>query len=249
MNNAKILAVVGGKPITDEDVDTFIMSLGQRGAQYARDPQGRAMILEQLINNRLFLLDASRNLYEADPVFKAELARAKESLLVTFAIDKAIASVRVTDADAQKYYEENKEKLIGGEELSASHILVDTEEEANAILAEIQSGAVTFEDAARKHSKCPSSAEGGSLGSFGKGQMVAPFEAACFSMEVGAISSPVKTDFGYHIIRLDGKSEGKLPTLAEAMPEIKAALLQEKQQAAYRSKINQLKILYPVEKY
>lgn len=248
MNQAKVLAVVGGKPITDADVDAFIMSLGQRGAQYAQDPKGRAAILEQIINNRLFLLDASRNLYEADPAVKAELARAKESILISFAIDKAISTVRVSDADLEKYYEEHKAELAGGDTVSASHILVDTEEEANAILADIKAGTVTFEDAARKSSKCPSGAEGGSLGAFGKGQMVPEFENACFAMEVGAISEPVKTQFGYHIIRLDEKSEGKIPTLAEVKEELRAALTQEKQRAAYQSKVNQLKILYPVEK-
>ena len=87
--NAQILATVGNKTITTADVDAFIAGLGQRGAQFAT-PDGRKKVLEQLVNNQLFLMDASRNLYEADPVFKAELARAKESILISFAIDKAV---------------------------------------------------------------------------------------------------------------------------------------------------------------
>ncbi len=248
MTNGKILATVGGKAITDMDVDNFIASLGQRGAQY-NSPQGRAAILEQLINDRLFLLDANRNLMSADPAFKAELERAKESLLVSFAVEKVIAAVKVTDADAEKYYNENKEQFATGEEVTASHILVKEEAEANTIAEAIKAGSISFEDAAKQKSQCPSGQQGGSLGRFGKGQMVPEFDEACFSMEVGELRYPIKTDFGYHIIRLDARHEAGCATLQECLPQIKATLLNEKQKAAYQSKVNQMKILYPVDKF
>ena len=101
-----ILANVGGMPITSADVDAFLAGLGQRGQSY-NNPQGRAAILEQLIGQKLFLMDATRNLYEAEPAFKAELKRTKEMLLTNYAIEKAIANVRVTAEDAKKFYDEN----------------------------------------------------------------------------------------------------------------------------------------------
>ena len=121
--------------------------------------------------------------------------------------------------------------------------------EANEIKAQIESGAVDFADAAREHSSCPSKAEGGSLGEFGRGQMVPEFDAACFDMQVGELRGPVKTQFGFHLIRLDAKNEAKTPALSEVRDRIYGKLMQDKQEAAYQSKINQLKIVFPVDKF
>ena len=97
-------------------------------------------------------------------------------------------------------------------------------------------------------SSCPSKANGGNLGDFGRGQMVPEFDTTVFAMEVGEITdSPVKTQFGYHLIKLNSKKAAEEMPFAEIAPEIKAALLDEKRRAAYESKINQLKILYPVD--
>ncbi|UCH89851.1 MAG: peptidyl-prolyl cis-trans isomerase [Thermoplasmata archaeon] len=89
-------------------------------------------------------------------------------------------------------------------EVRASHILVKTEQEANDLLAQIQAGK-KFEKLAKKHSDCPSGKNGGDLGFFGRGQMVREFENAAFNMEVGQVSPPVKTQFGYHLIKVTGK--------------------------------------------
>ena len=102
-NEAKVLATVGGKPITEMDVEMMLMQMGQRASAY-NNPQGRAMVLEQLINKALLVLDATRNLYERDAEFKAELARVKEDLLANYAVEKAVRDVRITDADVEAYY-------------------------------------------------------------------------------------------------------------------------------------------------
>ena len=248
MSNEKVLASVMGKVITQADVEEFIDNLVQRGENY-RNPQGYAIILDELINQKLLLLDASRNFYEADPVFKAELNKAKESLLVSFAIQKAVEKVTVTDAEAKTYYDSNKDQFVTGVTVNASHILVDNEDSAKDILAKLQNNEISFEDAAKQFSKCPSAERGGNLGDFGKGQMVPEFDEACFSMEVGELKGPVKTDFGYHVIKLNAKNESKTIAFEEIKQQIKERLLAEKQQAAYKSKINQLKILYQVDKF
>ena len=243
-----ILANVGGMPITSADVDAFLAGLGQRGQSY-NNPQGRAIILEQLIGQKLFLMDATRNLYEAEPAFKAELKRTKEMLLTNYAIEKAIGNVRVTVEEAQKFYDENPDQFAGEETVNASHILVDNEAIANTILEQIKAGEVSFEDAAKQNSSCPSGQEGGCLGDFGRGQMVPEFDQACFSMEIGEIRGPVQTQFGYHLIRLNAKNEAQTVPFATVKDDIIRKLTQDKQQAAYQSKINQLKILYPVDKF
>ena len=244
---SKILANVGGIAITEDDVNEFLAGLGQRGQSY-NNPEGRKIVLEQLIGNKLLLLDAKRNLLEAEPEFKAQLAKLKDQLLTSFAGERAIASVSVSDKDAREYYDANSEQFIGEESVNASHILVDTEEKACELLAKINAGEISFEDAAREHSSCPSKANGGSLGDFGKGQMVPEFDAAVFAMEEGAISeAPVKTQFGYHLIKLNSKKAAEAMPFDEIAEEIKRALLTEKRRKAYESKINQLKILYPVD--
>ena len=243
----KVLAMVGGTPITENDVNEFLIGLGQRGQSY-NNPEGRKMVLNQLIDSKLLLLDAKRNLLEAEADFKAQLAKIKDNLLTSYAAEKAIANVSVSDADAKKYYDENSDKFTSEEAVDASHILVDSEELANALLAKIKAGEISFEDAARENSTCPSGKSGGSLGEFGRGQMVAEFDTAVFAMEEGEISSsPVKTQFGYHLIKLNAKKEAAPMEYDAIKDEIKDALLNEKRRAAYTSKINQLKILYPVD--
>jgi len=246
-NNLKPLAVVNSKAIYESDIDEMIAQMGQRGAAYQTE-QGRAMILEQLIAQRLFLADAMRNLYEREPEFKAQMARVKEQMLVQYSINKAVGGIKVTDADAQKFYDENPVQFAGQPTVSASHILVDSEEKASEILAQINAGEISFEDAAKAHSSCPSSEQGGSLGEFGHGQMVPEFDEACFSMEVGEVRGPVKTQFGFHLIRLDSKNDGETVAFDMVKEQIKDHLLAEKQQKAYQSRVNQLKILYPVER-
>ena len=204
---AKVLATVGTKTITEADVDAFIMQLGQRGQAY-QNPQGRAMVLEQLISKALLVLDATRNLYERDAEFKAELARVKEDLLANYAVEKAIRDVRVNDADVEAYYNENKAQFVQGATVNASHILVDSEEKAVEILAKINAGEMTFEDAAKEFS----------------------------------------TQFGYHLIRLNSKGEETEMPFDAVKAQLKEKLMQDKQQAAYQSKLNQLKILYPVDR-
>ena len=244
---AKVLAQVNGKPITEEDVTRFIMAMGRNGQAY-NNPQGRAAVLEQLIAQRLFLLDAQRNLLEREQAFKDQLATVKEQLLMEYAISKCVESVRVTEDEVRGYYDAHKEEMTEGETVNASHILVDSEDKANELLAAINAGEITFEDAAKQNSSCPSSAQGGNLGDFGRGQMVPEFDAACFEMEIGEVCGPVKTQFGYHLIRLNAKNAAEPLSYNDVRAQLYEQLTREKQQAAYQSKINQLKIMYPVDK-
>ena len=243
----KILANVGPLSVKESEVEEFILSLGQRGQAY-NNPEGRKVILEQIIGNKLLLLEARANLYETEPEFKAELAKMKETLLINYAGSKVLSSISVSDKELEAYYEDNKHRFGGGETVNASHILVDSEEKALEILAAIKSGEVSFEDAAKEHSSCPSGQRGGELGDFGRGQMVPEFDKAVFEMEIGEITeTPVQTQFGYHLIKLNSKSEESAPAFEEVRPQLYEMLLREKQHKAYDSRINQLKILYPVD--
>ena len=211
----KILAKVGTLTVTEQEVNDFLMELGARGQGY-NTPDGRRAILEQIISSKLLLLDARRNLLETEPEFKAELAKLRENLLINYAGNKVLASVKVSDEDVKKYYEDNLDKFQQGATVNADHILVESEEKALEILAKIESGEVSFGDAAKEYSSCPSGQRGGNLGDFGRGQMVPEFDTAVFELEVGTITkAPVKTQFGYHLIKLNKKSEATIPAFAE----------------------------------
>ncbi len=246
--NSKILASVNGVAITEAEVEAMVVAFMQHG-QNVNNEQGRKMVLEQLISKKLLLLDAQKNLYEYDPEFKKELEMVKADLLVNFTMKKAMEKIDVKDEEVKEYYEKNKDTFVEGEKVSASHILVDSEEKANEILAKITAKEVSFEDAARENSTCPSSENGGNLGEFTRGQMVPEFDEACFNMEVGEIKGPVKTQFGYHLIKLNSKSESKPMEFEVIKEQLKGSMLQEKQQEAYKSKINQLQIMYPVDRF
>ncbi len=246
MNN-QVVAKVGGNAIFAYEVDEMVAAYAQRGQNYD-NPQGRAAILEQIINKKLLLLDAKKNLMEHNAEFKAELERVKEEMLANFNVQKAVENVSVTEEDAKAYYEAHKEQFQKGESVSASHILVDSEEKANEIKARIDSGDISFEDAARENSSCPSGKNGGALGEFTRGQMVPEFDSAAFAAEVGVVCGPVKTQFGYHLIKVTEKNGPSEIALDEVKDQVKSMALTEKRQKALNSKINQLKILYPVDK-
>lgn len=243
----KILAKVGALTVTENEVNEFLAGLGARGQAY-NNPEGKRVILEQLIGNKLILQDARRNLLEGEAEYRAELAKLKEKLLISYAQNKILSAVKVKDEEVAEYYESHKEELAGGESVSAAHILVDTEEKALLILAKIKAGEVSFEDAARENSSCPSGENGGDLGTFTRGQMVPEFDKAVFEMQVGEITdAPVKTQFGYHLIKLNAKNEASVPALDEIKAELAEMLVGEKRHEAYEKKLNQLKIVYPVD--
>lgn len=248
MEENKVLASVGGMPITEADVDEAILGMGQRG-QSLMNPQGRKMVLEQLINRKLLLASARKELLEFDPAFKAQLAAVKDELLTKFAINRAIENVKVSDDEVKTFYDENPSRFETGETVSASHILVDSEDKAKEIRTAIVAGETTFADAARLNSSCPSKEQGGDLGAFSRGQMVKEFEDAAFAMNVGDLSEPVQTQFGWHLITVTDKKESSTLPYEQIKEQLREQLLAEKQQKAYTSKINQLKILFPVDTF
>lgn len=244
----KVLANVGGNPIYQSEVDEIVTAYASRGQNFDSE-QGRGMILEQLIGKKLLVLDAKKNLMEHNAEFKAELEKMKNEMLANFNVAKVLEKVEVKDEELKAYYDENKAQFVTGETVAASHILVDSEEKAKEIQAKIEAGEVSFEDAARENSSCPSGQNGGALGEFSQGQMVPEFDQAVFSMEVGELRGPVKTQFGFHIIKLTAKNESSEMAFDDVKDQIKNALIQEKRQKAYESKINQLKIVFPVDKF
>ena len=180
--------------------------------------------------------------------YKKMLENIVRDIKARMAMNEIMKGIEVTDIEAETVYNINPDNFNKPETVSAKHILVDSEEVCNEILAQIQNGEKTFEDAAAESSTCPSGQQGGDLGEFGKGQMVKEFEDAAFAAEIGAIVGPVKTQFGFHLIKVEAKSEAETLAFDVVKEQIKKNLLQQKQQQAYTAKIAELKEKYVEQK-
>lgn len=241
----KVIATVNNKEIKQSDVEALYVNLGPNAAQYQGEA-GYKQLIEQLILEEMLYSDAKENNLDNEKDYQTALEQLKRSLLAQYSVSKLMSNIDVSENEAQEYYNSNKNLFKSGENVVASHILVESLEKADEIFKEINAG-LDFADAAQKYSSCPSKNSGGNLGKFGKGQMVVEFENAVFDMNVGDISSPVKTQFGYHIIQLNEKNESKELTFDEAKQDIINKMKYEKQSKAYAEKQNELKEKYPVE--
>lgn len=150
----------------------------------------------------------------------------------------------VTEEELQAFYKENPDHFTEPESAHAKHILVDTEEKAAEIMASIEKGEVAFEDAAKEFSSCPSNAQGGDLGEFGRGQMVPEFDQVAFEAEIGKVVGPVKTQFGYHLIKVESRKETSVMAFEDVKDYIQGTLLQQKQNEAYTAKFKELEEKY-----
>lgn len=160
----------------------------------------------------------------------------KENITTNLQLQKVLEPyVEITDEEIQEYFTTNKEYLDQAEEVKASHILVETKETADEVKEKLNGGA-DFADLAKEYSTDTSNSQsGGSLGYFGKGQMVAEFDEKAFSMKVDEISDPIQTQFGYHIIKVEDHKEAKEATLDEVKEDIKKSIFQDKMGDAYNT--------------
>ena len=243
MSNQEILATVAGEVITEADVNAFIQNMPKEQQMYASNPQFRQQIVDQLINYRLFSKYAEEMKMDETAEFEAALNNARKEILASMAISETVKAVEVTEEDMKSFYEENSNYFEKGATVSAKHILVKVEEKCQEILEEIIAGKV-FEEAAQQYSTCPSGQKGGDLGEFGKGQMVKEFEEAAFAAEIGQVVGPVKTQFGYHLIKVEAKNEATVTPFEEVKEQIRRNLMQQKQNKAYADKAAELKAKY-----
>ncbi len=247
MSQDTVLATVEGKEITQQDVFTFLNELGPQVAAQFQSPEGMNQIVEELVNQEVIYLDAIENKLNEEEDFISELERIKSVVLKQYAINKLLSNTLATEGEITEYYNSHKEQFTKPESIRASHILVKEEDEANKILNEINEG-LSFEEAASKYSLCPSKSNGGDLGEFTKGKMVPEFEETAFKLEIGKLSEPVKTQFGYHLIKVVDKKEAGISTLEEAKGQITQQVTGMKQQEKYLNKTNELKEKYEIKR-
>lgn len=242
----KVLAIVNGNEITEKDIERSLLRFPQETQEYYKTEEGKKQFLDQIINFELIYNYALDNNMKNEPEYIEQVALIEKDILIQIGVKNIMADVDITEEEINKYYESNSEMFKSEETASAKHILVDTLEQMEEIKSEISNG-MAFEEAAQKYSKCPSAAQGGNLGSFTRGRMVPEFEKAAFELEVGEISEPVKTQFGYHLIQLDEKSSQDVKSLEESRQLIVKNILNQKQNEKYISSVTELKSKYAVE--
>lgn len=227
----KVVATVNGTNITEGDL---AVAESEVGADMGSLPpaQKRMSLLEFLIDNQLFADAAAADKLDQSPDFAERLAYLKRRALRELYFDKVIKAA-VADADARKIYDEQVKQLKPEEEVQARHILVDTEEKAKELEAKLKAGG-DFAALAKEFSKDPGSKDdGGNLGYFGKGQMVPQFEEAVFKLQKGEVSGPIKTQFGWHIVKLEDRRTRQPPAFDIVKDRIvQSLLLQKAQQSA-----------------
>ena len=219
MGPETVVASVNGEEIT---IGHMIAARATLPEQYAQIPAEELYngILQQLIQQTALAQKADA----LPPLIALTLENEERSLKASQAIEKELETA-VSDADIQAAYDEQYGDLDPKEEFNASHILVETEEEALAIVEALAGGA-DFAATARTKSTGPSGPNGGELGWFGTGMMVPDFEAATIALGLGEVSAPVQTQFGWHVIRLNDTRKAEIPTLEMVRPQILETLRQ-----------------------
>lgn len=241
----KVLAVVDGREIKQSDLFNLLQSIGQNAASF-QSAEGQKQLIDELVMQELLYSDALAQGLQNEEAYKNAVEEMSKTILKQYAMKKLLDTIDATDDEVKEYYDNHTSLFTTPEKAAANHILVDTEEEAQKIADEIKNG-LDFKEAAMKYSSCPSSSQGGALGEFTRGQMVPEFEETTFSMTPGAISEPVKTQFGYHLIQLESlQTAGTMPFEA-AKAQVKEQLLLTKRQALYLSKREELGNRYTVD--
>jgi peptidyl-prolyl cis-trans isomerase C len=226
---AQNLAVVNGKPVPSSRADLMVKQMAAQGQQDT--PELRNMVKEELINREILVQEADKLGLNAKPEVKTQIDIARQSILIRALVADYLKKNPVKDADVKAEYDKYKAQA-GDKEYHVRHILVEKEEDAKAIIAKLKGGA-KFEDLAKQNSKDPGSAQnGGDLDWATPSAFVKPFSDAMVSMQKGQLlDTPVKTQFGYHVIRLDDVRPAKIPSFEEVKPQITEALQQKKLQA------------------
>jgi peptidyl-prolyl cis-trans isomerase C len=223
---AQNITLVNGKPVPKSRVDTLLSQATRAGQQLPPNAQKQAT--DQVVLREIFVQEAERRGMAARADFRGQMELARQSILIRELFDDYRKANPVTDAEAQVEYDKFK-AAQSGVEYRARHILVEKEDEAKALIAQIKGGA-SFEDLAKKHSKDPGSgANGGDL-DFAKADSYVPeFGAALAKLKKGEMTdAPVKSQFGFHIIRLEDTREASFPAFDDVKGQIKQRLEQMK---------------------
>jgi peptidyl-prolyl cis-trans isomerase C len=223
---AQNIAIVNGKPVPKSRIDVLAAQIARSGRPVS--PELQNQLKDEVITREVFMQEAQQRGLDASEDFKAQIELARQTLLIRELFADFQKKNPVSDADIQAEYD----KFVatnGGKEYHARHILVESEVEAKKVIADLKKG-TKFEDLAKKKSKDPGSAQkGGDLDWTNPSNLVPEFSQAMMKLNKGQVTQePVKSNFGWHVIRVDEIREAQLPKLEEVKPQIAQQLQQQK---------------------
>jgi peptidyl-prolyl cis-trans isomerase C len=236
---AQNLAVVNGKPVPSSRADAMVKQLATQGQQDS--PQLRQMVKEELINREILIQEADKLGLTNSPDVKNQVEIARQSIAIRALVQDFLKKNPVSDAEIKAEYDKFKSQA-GDKEYHARHILVEKEEDAKGIIAKLKGGA-KFEELAKQSKDPGSAANGGDLDWASPASFVKPFSDAMVGLQKGQITeTPVKTQYGYHVIKLEDSRPAKIPSMEEVKPQIAESLQQKKLQGFQESLRSKAKI-------
>ncbi len=242
-DGGKILATIDNEVITLEEFNRELDKIPTNMKMLVASESGKKSYLDRLIVKKLLLREASKEKIEKQKDFEERLADLREQLIIESLLKKKIAAESTqTNEDLKQYYEKNKERFKREREINTRHILLKTEEDAKQVLNRLVNGE-DFVELARQYSIDPNAkSTGGEIGFHPKGSLLPEYEAEAFKLnKIGQVSGIVKTQFGYHIIRLEGVRPPSYVPFDEVKDFIKQQISQEKQKEIIEKYIEDLK--------
>lgn len=250
-SSAKVYAVVDGEEINDNDM-MFLKQVMPNAdfESLPKDMQSKA--IEQAIERKLLTKEAKKDKLEDTNEYKEALESFKDTMVLELWMRKQIDTVKLSDGEIKKFYNENKQQMMVPETVEARHILVETKKEAENIIKELNKATNKIEekfiDLAKSKSKDPSGSNGGDIGFFSKTDMVPEFANAAFALkEKTYTKQPVKTQYGYHVIYIKSKKPKGIISYEEAKPKIEQELKLVKFRELVASKAKELRKKAKVE--
>jgi peptidyl-prolyl cis-trans isomerase C len=235
------LVKVGKSEITQDNFLKEISRIPEWAREQFTGKEGKEKLLDEIIKRELVYQDAKKMKLDKDPEYLEKVKEFEKMTLISLILKKEVEDkAKVDDAEVKEFFDKNADKFTIGTKIRASHILVETEDQAKKIRERIRKGE-SFEKLAETFSKDKGSAsKGGDIGYFGSGQMVPEFERAVMGLKTNEISEPVKTRFGYHIIKLADVAKGETASFEQSKEPIRKQLLAEKQKGLIDSYIGNL---------
>ena len=241
-SDSPVIAKVDKGAVTEEDFLREISRVPEWARTQFKDSDGKNKFLDELIKKELIYQNAKKMRLNNDKEYLDKVNEFKKMTLVALSLKKEVDDkVRVDESEAKAFFDENEDKFTIGTEIRASHILVKTEDEAKQIITKLNKGE-SFDTLARSLSADKTSAEkGGDLGYFGRGRMVPEFERAALSLKPGETSDPVKTRFGFHIIKLIDVKKGDPANFEQSKEAIRKDLINKKRKQLFDAYVERLK--------
>lgn len=242
------LAKVGSAVITAEDVNRELAALPEQIQGMFEGPAGVERFVDELVKKEVLYQEAKKKGLEDNAEYKKKVEEFKKLTLITVLLEKEIEDkAKVTEKDAHDYYDKHKAEFAANSQVKASHILLKTEDEAKKVLEQVRKGGDFAKLAKEKSIDTGSAKNGGDLGFFSRGQMVPEFEKAAFALKKGEMSEPVKTQYGFHIIKVTDRKEGTPIEFEKIKQPLTQKLTAEKQKELFDGYITTLKGTYKPE--